>query len=211
MLYVGANDGLCRLIHTNQFEGPARETMQYIALSHAWGSGPPHFTCRTENLDMLSNGIAPSALPNTLRDAVNVTRWLGLHYLWIDALCIVQDSMEDVKVEVQKMEDIFSGAYFVLAGTSAEGMVSGFLEPRQEAKVAVLGGAIGVKDEESFIYVSNLVDDFDGDVLHAPLHSRAWTLQDRALARRTIFFAKNQTYFECGDSVRCETLTRMCR
>jgi hypothetical protein len=59
------------------------------------------------------------------------------------------------------------------------------------------------------VYVDAVVDDFEKDVRNAPLNQRGWVFQERALARRTIHFARNQTYWECGEGIRCETLTKM--
>jgi hypothetical protein len=64
---------------------------------------------------------------------------------------------------------------------------------------------------DNIIYVSTVVNDFVGDVLQAPLTAAGGHFQERALARRTIFFADNQTYFECGEGIRCETLTKLQR
>ncbi|KAJ9138333.1 Serine/threonine-protein kinase par-4 [Pleurostoma richardsiae] len=58
-------------------------------------------------------------------------------------------------------------------------------------------------------YICENIDDFNLHVLNGRLNKRGWVLQQHALARRTIFFTEHQTYFECGDGVRCETLTKM--
>jgi hypothetical protein len=59
------------------------------------------------------------------------------------------------------------------------------------------------------VYVCDAIDDFNRDVENGQLNRRGWVLQERALARRTIYFADRQTYWECGQGVRCETLTKM--
>jgi len=59
------------------------------------------------------------------------------------------------------------------------------------------------------VYICTSIDDFPGDVEEGLLNKRAWVLQERALLRRTIYFTKRQTYWECGGGVRCETLTYM--
>jgi hypothetical protein len=58
-------------------------------------------------------------------------------------------------------------------------------------------------------YVCEAIDDFQHDVIDGRLNKRGWVLQERALARRTIYFTENQTYWECGEGVRCETLAKM--
>ncbi|KAH8650268.1 hypothetical protein BGZ60DRAFT_389370, partial [Tricladium varicosporioides] len=67
---------------------------RYIALSYCWGgSNPPSTTKSNEAARHL--GIPSSQISRTFQDAIKVTRWLGFQYLWIDALCIVQDDKED--------------------------------------------------------------------------------------------------------------------
>ena len=108
------------------------------------------------------------------------------------------------------MQDIFSSAYCVLAASSATGMDSGFLHcgkltPRQERGAAVFGGS------GDSMFICDSPDDFENDVLKGPLSSRAWAMQERALARRTIFFTDNQTYWECSGGVRCETMSKLAK
>lgn len=63
---------------------------RYIALSHCWGSGR-HFTTETTNLNERMKGMKWESLPKTFQDAISVTRKLGIRYLWIDSVCILQD------------------------------------------------------------------------------------------------------------------------
>jgi len=69
-----------------------RELVKYVAISHCWGTGQ-HFTTTRENLQERKAGIKYDDLPQTFQDAVIVTKELGLRYLWIDSLCIIQDDM----------------------------------------------------------------------------------------------------------------------
>jgi hypothetical protein len=204
---IGIENGLCRLIETESLDSTAQEKLQYVALSHPWGVKGPRFFCTKENITRLMEGFPASELPATLRDAVCIVRNLEIRYLWVDALCIIYRS-NDFERESARIPDVFSGAYCAIAASSAFGMSSGFLQPRQKSRFAALTTSSKVDGNDS-IYISNLVDDFGSDVLQATLHNRGWTLQERALARRTIYFAKNQTYFECGEGIRCEILTKL--
>lgn len=71
---------------------------QYAALSHCWGANQT-FTLTQQSMDALIKGVALSDLPLTFRDAVTVSRTLGLQYLWIDSLCIFQGDPEDWRTE----------------------------------------------------------------------------------------------------------------
>ena len=139
----------------------------------------------------------------TFQDAVKVTRELGKRYLWIDSLCIIQDSEEDWKKESRKMENVFENAYCTIAAASAKDSNEGFLDwpPAQAQYVKIYSSLYGP------VYICTTLDDFRRDVENGPLNQRAWVLQERALSRRTIHFTTGQTYWECGYRVSCGTLS----
>ncbi|KAB5566321.1 hypothetical protein GE09DRAFT_1272843, partial [Coniochaeta sp. 2T2.1] len=180
------------------------DTGTWLALSHRWGA-KPHFCTTVDNLaDYLRDGIAFDSLSATFRDAVTVTRAVGCRFLWIDSLCIVQGDGGDFNEQAKRMPQVYSGAYCVLAASRATSHFSGFLQPRKEKDAVVLR-----QGDQAPFYISENIDDFNGHVLESELNSRGWVLQEHALARRTVFFTDHQTYFECGEGVRCETMTTM--
>lgn len=145
------------------------------------------------------------SLPGTFRDAVIVTRKLGIRYLWIDSLCIIQGpDKRDWDEQATSMETIFSAAYCVVAATQASCMSDGFLKSSPPRDFVTFSDHAG-----NHFYICEAIDDFDHDVTGAELNLRGWVYQERALARRTIHFAKEQTYWECGHGIRCETMTKM--
>ena len=177
---------------------------EWVALSHQWGT-PPYFSTETSNIDKRKSGIHLEELPNTFRDAVTVTRALNHRYLWIDSICIVQGSGGDFHSESKRMEDVYSGAYCVLAASCASGHSSGFLQRRKERDFVT----VHPRGTHVPVYICESIDNFKDHVLNGALNRRGWVLQEHALARRTIFFTEYQTYFECGRGVRCETMTKM--
>lgn len=185
-------------------ETSSDEKGQWAALSHQWGAAP-HFSTTRKNLEHHKNGLVAADLPATFRDAVIVTRALGIPFLWIDSLCILQGPDGDFDQQAKRMEHVYSGAYCVLAPTRRSGHYAGFLQARNERdSVALLQDG----QKEPF-YICENIDDFNKDVLEGDLNSRSWVLQEHALARRTVYFANSQTYFECGNGVRCETMMHM--
>jgi hypothetical protein len=70
------------------------ETGKYVCLSHCWGNAQLVKTL-TNNIEGMKRGIALASLPKTFQDAVLMTRRLGIRYLWIDSLCIIQDDGDD--------------------------------------------------------------------------------------------------------------------
>jgi len=176
-----------------------------MALSHRWGAPQQHkqFCTLTTNLGKFAEGIAFRDLPKTFQDAITVTRRLGIQYLWIDSLCIVQDDVDDWDAESKLMEQVFSSAYCTLAASCASGTADGFLKGRSNR------GCVTIKHPNGTpFYLCRSIDNFRADVDEGELNKRGWVLQERALSRRTVYFTENQSYWECGKGVRCETLTK---
>lgn len=178
----------------------------YIALSHPWGdtTAYPLFCTMPDDVKNFKKSIPWDHLPATFKHAVICTRELGVGYLWIDSICIIQGPDGDFNSEAKNMEYVFSGAYCVLAASRAIDQRTGFLGPRAQRQYVTFQRG----DEDPF-HICKTIDNFNKDVIEGSLNKRGWVLQERALARRTIYFTETQTYFECGDGIRCETLTKM--
>lgn len=191
------------------YETHSGESLKYLALSHRWGEKALSFQTFRKNVDDYRKGIHIAQLPATFRDAVRVTRELGFQYLWIDSVCIIQKDASDqgdIEFEATRMDQVFSSASCVIAASSVEGQSDGFLNQREgEVRDFVTFHRPG----QPLLYICPCLDHFKQHVLESPLSKRGWVMQERVLARRTIYFTDKQTYWECGDGVRCETLTRM--
>ena len=101
----------------------------YATLSYCWG-GPQRKATSTENLASYLDRIELRTLPQTLQDAVFVTRKLGLQYIWIDSLCIVQDAELMKTHEVGRMDRIYSNSYITISANCATSCEDGFLQTR---------------------------------------------------------------------------------
>jgi hypothetical protein len=173
------------------------ERGEYAALSYCWGGSQTVATTTATAQDM-TDGILLSKLPRTLQDAVNTTFKLGLRYLWVDCLCIIQDDMDDVAREISRMSEIFSEAVITISAASARSVQEGFLEPRrplQEPPLKVgYESEIGVKGS---IYVEQpRVFSPEED----PISLRAWTLQEHALSRRILMYSTREPWWTCEKS-----------
>jgi Heterokaryon incompatibility protein (HET) len=120
-----------RLVETNS------ERQKYVALSYKWG-GPQPVQAANATLSSLMNGFRMEDLPHSLRDAVILTQKLGLSYLWIDALCIIQDNEIDKGAEVSKMATIYENAAVTIASSRTNSAIESFLSPRTEFNGIVL-------------------------------------------------------------------------
>jgi hypothetical protein len=104
------------------------------------------------------------------------------------------------------MEDVFASAYCTIAATSAADSIAGFLARNTNTEYVRVQDVAGNQ-----VYICTHIDDFEKDVEQAELNNRAWVMQERVLAKRTIHFSANQTYWECGEGVHCENLTKIKR
>jgi hypothetical protein len=111
-----------------------REIAPYACLSHCWGNDPLSILRTTTiTLEAFQTLIPWRDLPGTFRDAINFTYRLGLRYLWIDSLCIVQDSILDWRHEGSLMAEIYESAHVTLAATKASNPTEGcFSTPAEQ-------------------------------------------------------------------------------
>jgi hypothetical protein len=125
------------------------ESATYATLSHCWGHIQP-LTTTASTIDERSSAIDLTDLPPTFRDAATVAYKLGIRYLWIDSLCIIQNDKHDWEIESSRMADVYSNAFFNLAATGSRDSSGGlfkqgqnrFLEVQEgEAKVFVRLGS----------------------------------------------------------------------
>ncbi|CAD6449984.1 b5fc90c4-77a7-4a6f-9a96-77317750b6f1 [Sclerotinia trifoliorum] len=174
--------------------------VRYLALSHKWGNMPADAKTMKVNLEQRKKEIPLDELPLSFQNAIAITKALDCSFLWIDSLCILQGPDGEFGQEADKMQTTFNGAYCVLAACSAQSARDGFLYVRESRSKYL---------EINNVYISPITNDFERDVLHSSLSRRGWVLQERALARRTIFFTETQIYWECGKGIRCETLATL--
>ncbi|KAF2002122.1 HET-domain-containing protein [Amniculicola lignicola CBS 123094] len=171
----------------------------YATLSHCWGGHQP-ICLKTGSFSSFTQQIPFESLPRTFGDAVEATLALGLSWLWIDSLCIIQDSEDDWLRESEQMDTVYSQAYVNLAATSSRNS-SGGLFPKsgvlkqscilQTTWTGIESGTIMVYDENSFIR----------EVATSPLNNRGWVFQERVLAPRTIHFTHHQIWWTTNDSL----------
>jgi hypothetical protein len=177
--------------------------VDFAALSYRWGLGKQSETTSRNVLERSKN-LEISGLPKTLRDAIHVTRRLGLEYIWIDRICIVQDDIEEWAKEASLMANIYASAYVVLSATATEDCKDGFLGRRMQP----LDIQYGQSDQGYSAVCARQIDSHEcrqGAIrpYHA-LFQRGWCMQERFLACRTIHFLSDELLFECPEGRDCE-------
>jgi hypothetical protein len=172
---------------------------QYVALSYCWGS-VQHFRTTNENFSEMQKSIPVEILPQTIRDAFFVAQKLDIRYIWVDALCIIQDNADDWQSEAKRMGAIYANSYFTIAATAAKDSGEAFLSPRTLSRVSVPFRRSATSESEGTVYFRQLSDslrDHQEYVLDSPLQKRAWVLQEMLLSRRIVHFSSKQIYWEC--------------
>jgi Heterokaryon incompatibility protein (HET) len=188
--------------------------LSYATLSHCWGSAP--ICCLvTNNYHEFLHQLPVDKLPKVFTDAITVTGRAGFDYLWIDSLCIIQDSAEDWAAESRIMGSVYENGVLNLAATGFKEGSRGMFVQRPVAlfrpiEVYVKGNMrerkhIVLQEGKHFLVDGGMwiagVDD-------APLSQRAWFLQERMLSPRTLHFGSNQLFWECSELAACELFPR---
>lgn len=134
LVEVGQNNSNIKLVLTAGRKG------SYVALSHRWGA-QKNLRTLDKNLEKHLKKIKVEDLSKTFKDAIEVTRGLGAHYLWIDSLCIIQDNLDDWTFEATQMGKIFEQASCTIAAIDAiadsTGIDRGLFLPREEDPLTV--------------------------------------------------------------------------
>lgn len=176
---------------TSTFQTP------YMTLSHCWGEGL-HFSLLQSNASVLYNEIPWSRMPRTFREAITFTHQLGVKFLWIDALCIVQDSEADWLDQALSMASIYSNSLLNLASTSSENGDGGLFiarNPYLANGCLIRASWRGLPPGEFVIFDDTA---WRRRIEEGVLNRRAWVLQERLLAQRTVHFAYDQISWECA-------------
>jgi hypothetical protein len=105
---------------------------QYVALSHCWG-GPITPLLTNETVVPFNDLLPYSNLPANFQDAITITRRLGIQYLWINSLCIIQDSKKDWEEQSKKMAAIYRDSTLTISALASEGSKRGILTPKHES------------------------------------------------------------------------------
>ncbi|KAK5953292.1 hypothetical protein OHC33_005860 [Knufia fluminis] len=183
-----------------------------VCLSYVWGQARTLRLSQQNATNLYKPGsLTRAILPNIVEDALQITVGLGERYLWVDALCIVQDNDQDKARFVSRMDSIYARASVVIVAATCVDSNSMLLGVRpgtrqseptpfmiQDVKLVqcldpVDGVGIDLRTGRSSAYLGTTTWD-----------TRAWTLQERFLASRCLVFTDEQVFWECEESFYCE-------
>lgn len=218
----GSESGTVRLIENNENGIP------YATLSYCWGKLPSNgqsvWLTTTTNVNSRRMGMQKSDLPQTLQDSITISEKLGIQHIWIDALCIIQDSEDDWAVEAAKMGGIYLGSIVTIVAAASSSSDHGCFNQRSASTIQVLRAhemLISIKSLFSDGRVSNLhimteecqlnrygygapgegleiEDAYQCQVSKGPWINRAWTMQEHVLSPRLLFYTSQMLLWECG-------------
>ncbi|KAH6886852.1 heterokaryon incompatibility protein-domain-containing protein [Thelonectria olida] len=178
----------------------------YLALSHCWGLAMPASGKTTsQTLEAHESSISMGDLPPTFQDFIEIARRLKVRYVWIDSLCIIQNSRQDWEKEAAQMASVYSNAYLTI---SASGSADGRGGCRVADNVRSCGpvdiecqsnSASSSREDSITVFRLWSRDTYPiGQILGSdPLTKRGWTLQERELSPRVVHYSKDTIRWEC--------------
>lgn len=172
---------------------------QYLTLSHSWAKSKQSLNLLTDNLDELQVEIPLSALSQTFRDAIDITRRLSHRYIWIDSLCIIQNSREDWEREAVTMADVYGNSACNIAVLGMDGVEGCFSlrNPLEIIPCRIQTENPG-KGRNVYVLPQLLRTDYSLSALRRPpLLRRGWVLQERLLTSRILYFGADRLFWEC--------------
>lgn len=190
-------------------------SMPYLALSYCWGAPKGAVRTTKANINKHKHGIKLEKMPATVRDAVIATRALGFRYIWIDALCIIQDDPDDWSNQAAMMHSIYLNAEITLSSLTAKDCADRMFRRRPERSVVPVPLNFWLRKtcrpqksaNESrceTLAVFRIWNEEDLQT-HGPVHERGWTFQEQLLSSRMLHFAPGSLHWECLCSYATET------
>lgn len=195
--------------HSGQpvFQRP--DDLRYTCLSYRWGD-PSHNTKTTkDNIHEMQRSIPLSTLPKTILDAVYITRRLGIFFLWIDALCIIQATEMDSgdwSEQSSQMDKIYGNAYCTIAASSAKDVYGGCFSTRPAMSLPLVPCQISLppdiasrdgRKRHQSVWILPLTVPWRQAIGSSPLQKRGWVVQERMLSCRILHWTYNALFWEC--------------
>lgn len=197
----------CLLVRS---DAPSFVKAPYLTLSHCWGGSLDPVKTMPDNLerrmDPTLGGMSLDELPANFAHAIEVARRLEARYIWIDAVCIIQDG-EDFKLEGPKMHSIYRNSACTIAAVDAPDSLTGFLSDRPPGESSlrpVQGRGEWALEDHSWVCLDGNM--WNRDLLGRVLYTRGWVFQERMLSTRILHYSIKQLFWDCAEKTACETL-----
>jgi len=180
-------------------DGISDANASYMTLSYRWGQNPTLLLLRS-NIDSFRAGRSIRDLPLTFREFFTVARRFSINYVWIDALCIIQDSEKDWEAEAPTMRYVYANSACNVAASAScdpEGGLFRTREPESLKPPYLSASLFSDSPNTPRNYYMYDFNHWDHEVQYGPLHRRGWVYQETLLAPRVLFFGAKQVLWEC--------------
>jgi hypothetical protein len=175
---------------------------KYAALSYMWGDTIQFVTKRGILNDLRKVGaLSTTPLTSTIRDAMTLTKNVGLRYLWVDALCIIQDDNTHKAKQIDKMHHIYAAATITIVAATSPDANSGL--PGVEIGARVLDQRIATIKGFRFVARASFLN---RTIQRSNYNTRAWTYQESCISRRLLYITSTGTAMTCCQGVRYEEM-----
>lgn len=168
---------------------------RYIALSYVWGgANQVELSKETYSILTKSGSITPltTNIPRTIRDAMLLCQGIGQRFLWVDALCILQDVPEDKHSQIMNMDRIYSSALLTLVDGFGSDANAGLPGVRPNSRL--VNQCTGYIDDMKLLSVRH---DLWPALKDSAWFSRGWTFQEYVLSKRVLLFVSGTVIFLC--------------
>jgi len=178
---------------------PRKQQSRYVALSYCWGPESRNpLTTKQSNYEQHCDALPVERCAQTIQDAITSTAALGFRYLWVDALCIIQDSDDDKDLQISNLMSTFENASVTLVAASGKDASHGFLSmPPPDGDIAFKLPYDMDDGTTGTLYA--LQGDGDGIIRmeDQAINLRAWTLEERLLSPRKLIYFADRISWEC--------------
>ncbi|CAM1503570.1 Fc.00g011610.m01.CDS01 [Cosmosporella sp. VM-42] len=172
------------------------ERAPFAALSYCWGTDAQNYVTTTSNLLNHTRAL-PNDPPKTIADAIEVCRKIGIRYLWVDALCIIQDDNEDKLEDITNMGSIYKDASVTIVAACAEKATDGFLSNGKLIEANVQLPFYINESTYGSVYLRQRSSRSEIYSVSEPIFQRAWALQELLLSPRALIFNWFQITTKC--------------
>ncbi|TGZ77600.1 HET-domain-containing protein, partial [Ascodesmis nigricans] len=173
---------------------------QYVALSYVWGAvGSKDYETTQANYQqrLRRGGLSDVNFPRTILDAIETTRRLGARYLWIDAVCIIQDSDDDKKDQIGNMNIVYGAAHFTIVAAGSDDARGPIPRSHKGSPHTVQQNVVEINGVRVALPLPTLWDLEWTPSLAPKWFERGWTYQERHLSVRIFVFTTHQVLFQC--------------